>query len=406
MASVALVLLLIMSIINVINYRNLVERSDAKINMILTGNGGFPVREDKYERTKGSTPPGAQPPFKNPDFMTKETPFNTRYFIATFDKDGNVTEIETEFIAALTEEESEALAKSILATGKEKGFTSTYRFMRQTEEDDSIQLIFLDCSEDFYSFKTFLRTTIIVSLIGATLVFLLVLTVSKIVVKSIAESYEKQKRFITDASHEIKTPLGIISANTEVMEMESGETEWTKSTRRQVERLTALTEKLVFLSRMEEEGTELNITEFSLSEALEDTVSAFLPVAEQKGLFLAADIGSEIRYKGDEAMIRQMFSLLTDNAIKYSKEKGTIKINMKENGKRKQITFWNSVEEIEKGDLSVLFERFYRKDSSRSTKTGGHGIGLSVVKEIVRAHKGKISAESKDGKSILFTIIL
>ena len=266
------------------------------------------------------------------------------------------------------------------------------------------------------------------------------------ILKPVSESYEKQKRFITDASHEIKTPLTIIDANTEVIEMMEGENEWTNSTRKQVARLTSLTEKLVFLSRMDEEATKLEMLEFSLSDAILDTAEPFKAIARTKGKKLTIDVIDGILYTGDEKTIRQLVSILLDNAMKYSGcssvsfEKDNInkknlnktnlnkttqtqndcvtttgdtapeiELTMRPSGKNRIITVWNTVDEtanIKKGRQDMLFERFYRTDTSHNSKTGGFGIGLSAAYAIVKAHKGKITAESKDGRSIKFTIVL
>lgn len=341
------------------------------------------------------------------DIFNEETPFNTRYFSVTFDENGDVTAINLENIAAVSESGATDIAETLFANGKAGGFYETYKYVR-TETDDGTQYIFLDCTEDIDKFYGTLLISVLVSVLGLLLVFALVVIFSKIVVRPIAESYEKQKRFITDASHEIKTPLAIIDANTEVIELESGETEWTRSTKHQIARLTSLTEKLVFLSRMEEEGTHLEPTDFSLSDAVSETAEGFLSVAEASAKTLEINVADGMICHGDEAMIRQAVSLLCDNALKYASENGTIRVTLKKSksGKHSIITVWNTVDEIEKGNLDILFERFYRNDTSRSTKTGGHGIGLSVVQAIVKQHKGKVSAESSDGKSIQFEIIL
>ena len=224
-------------------------------------------------------------------------------------------------------------------------------------------------------------------------------------VKPVAESYEKQKRFITDASHEIKTPLTIIDANTEVLEMTGGENQWTKSTRKQIARLTSLTEKLVFLSRMDEESTQLEMTDFAISDAVIDTAEPFVSYAASRGKTLELDIAPDLTYHGNEGCIRQCVSLLLDNAVKYSTENGKLRLTFHKQGRALALTVWNTTDPIPVGRHDELFERFYRPDSSRNTKTGGHGIGLSVVHAIATAHKGKISAKSEDGNSLTFSIL-
>ena len=309
------------------------------------------------------------------------------------------------------------------------GFADNYKYLT-VDEDGSTMYIFLSCQRELSTIKTYILASVGISVFGLLVVFVMIYFFSGKILKPVSESYEKQKRFITDASHEIKTPLTIIDANTEVIEMMEGENEWTSSTRKQVARLTSLTEKLVFLSRMDEEATKLEMLEFSLSDAILDTAEPFKAVAGTKGKKLTIDVTDGIQYTGDEKTIRQLVSILLDNAIKYSGcssiscEKATqiqnncvttidptpeIELTMRASGKNRIITVWNTVDDtanIKKGRQDMLFERFYRTDASRNSKTGGFGIGLSAAYAIVKAHKGKITAESKDGQSIKFTIVL
>lgn len=188
--------------------------------------------------------------------------------------------------------------------------------------------------------------------------------------------------------------------------MEVGENEWIRSIKNQVKRLSELTGKLVFLSKMDEESNILNFEDFSLSDAVSETAFPFETMAKAQNKELSISIEPNIIYRGDEYSIRRLVSVLLDNAIKYSPDGGKTELSLSSDGKRKRLRVKNSVEKIEKGDHSVLFEPFYRSDESRNSQTGGHGIGLSIAKAIVTAHKGKISAHSEDGKSIEFTVIL
>lgn len=339
----------------------------------------------------------------------KETPFDARYFSVDLDEAGAVSAIHLDSIASVTEETATAMATEVLSKSKTSGYYQGFRYAKATKSDGTNYYVFLDCNRELATFSSFFRASLIVSVIGALSYLVLVLIFSKIVLRPVAESYEKQKRFITDASHEIKTPLAIIDANTEVIEMEAGESEWTKSIRNQIQRLTSLTEKLVFLSRMDEESTKLEMREFDLSGLMNETLDSYEAVAISAGKKLERVIAPDVRLYGDETNILQMITLLMDNAMKYSNDQGDIlvKLEQQQKGKhRLKLTFRNTVEEIAVGNHDEFFERFYRADESRSTKTGGHGIGLSVVKAIVAAHHGKITAESKDGKSLQFVIML
>lgn len=386
--------------------------------------------------------------------ISPESQFDTRYFTVTINSKGDVENIDTSKIASVSSENAAQYAKKLWKSGKKgdgkNGFSESFKYMT-VGEGGSTMYIFLSCQRELSTIRTYVLASVGISVFGLAVVFVMIYFFSGKILKPVSESYEKQKRFITDASHEIKTPLTIIDANTEVIEMMEGENEWTSSTRKQVARLTSLTEKLVFLSRMDEEATKLEMLEFSLSDAILDTAEPFKAVAGTKGKKLTIDVTDKILYTGDEKTIRQLISILLDNAIKYSgcssarSENGNInkknlnktnfnktylnkttqtqndcvtttgdtapeiEISLKPSGKNRIITVWNTVDEtanIKKGRQDMLFERFYRTDTSHNSKTGGFGIGLSAAYAIVKAHKGKITAESKDGRSIKFTIVL
>ena len=380
--------------------------------------------------------------------ISPESQFDTRYFTVTINSKGEVENIDTSKIASVSSENAAGYAKKLWESGKKgdgkSGFAESCKYLT-VDEDGSTMYIFLSCQRELSTIKTYILASVGISVFGLVVVFVMIFFFSGRILKPVSESYEKQKRFITDASHEIKTPLTIIDANTEVIEMMEGENEWTSSTRKQIARLTSLTEKLVFLSRMDEEATKLEMLEFSLSDAILDTAEPFKAVARTKGKKLTIDVIDGILYTGDEKTIRQLVSILLDNAIKYSGcssvscENGNInkknlnktnlnettqtqnncvttidptpeiELTMRASGKNRIITVWNTVDEtanIKKGRQDMLFERFYRTDASRNSKTGGFGIGLSAAYAIVKAHKGKITAESKDGRSIKFTIVL
>ena len=395
MCSIVLVLGSIIGIINLANYWNINNNADALLSVLAENDGVFPRVGDM----EGS---GQKPP---PRDMSPEAPFNTRYFTVVLRLDGTVFSVDTGRIAAVSSEEAAEYAAQLYAQGKTGGFFENYKYQAHAC-NEGIMYIFLDCNDELETFYSFLFVSILASLIGILLVFALVLFFSKLAVRPVAESYEKQKQFITDASHEIKTPLTVIDANTEVLEMESGENEWTKSIKNQVKRLASLTEKLVFLSRMEEENAALQMADFSLSEAILQTAQPYEAIAEVQGKTLSLEIERNVSYYGNEVSLRQLISLLLDNAMKYSTPGGSIAVQFRTAGKNKVLSVKNTVSHIQKGKLDMLFERFYRLDSSRSSQTGGYGIGLSVARAIVTAHKGKISAQSDDGRSILFTIVL
>ncbi|CCY07850.1 putative uncharacterized protein [Coprobacillus sp. CAG:698] len=391
MFSLTFVIAIIIGIINIHNYSSIVKRADEKLELIINNNGIFPREKDNK----------IMPPDNK---MSPEAPFETRYFSVTFNNNGEVIKVNIDRIAAIDELSAESYATSLYNNSKTKGFFKNYRYQSKTRDTETLY-VFIDCQHDLITFREFLYASLLFSLIGITTIFLLVFFSSKIILKPISESYEKQKHFITDASHELKTPLTVIDASADVLEMEVGENEWITSIKDQVTRLTKLTEDLLMLSRMNETNRVI-FTDFSLSEVLEDSIKRFESVAISQGKTIETNIPNNISYNGEINMISQLFSILLDNALKYTNEKGLIKVSLSETEKNKKIVFYNTCENIEIGNHDYLLERFYRKDSSRNSNTGGHGIGLSIAKSIIDNHKGKINIKSDDGKSITITITL
>lgn len=399
MCSVFAVLAVIIGTVNIANYHNINERADRLLSVLESNNGIFPKPDEreKKEPKKDKS--------HDPKELSPEAPFDTRYFTVTLSEDGELVSADVGKIAAVSEDEAVTYAKECRQKSKTEGFKGNYKFS-SISVDGGKMYIFVDCSQSLSTFRSFLYSSLLASAAGLIMVFVLVLIFSRAVVRPLEESYKKQKRFITDAGHEIKTPLTIIDANTEVLEMEVGENEWIKSIKNQIKRLSELTGKLVFLSKMDEESSILNFEDFSLSDAVSESAYPFEAIAKTKNQELLINVKPNISYKGDEYSIRQLVSVLLDNAVKYSPDGGIIKLSLSLDGKRKKLTVNNTVDKIEMGDHSVMFERFYRSDESRNSQTGGHGIGLSIAKAIVAAHKGKISAHSDDGRTIEFTVIL
>lgn len=244
------------------------------------------------------------------------------------------------------------------------------------------------------------------SVIGFITVLILVITFSKIVLRPVAQSYEKQRQFITDAGHELKTPLTIIDANTEVIEMENGESQWTKSIRNQVERLTSMVGQFITLSKMEEKNENFHKTDISLNIILNESLEPFDAVFLSKNIKINTFSEKDIHISGDEKLLRQLFEILIDNAAKYASENSTFSISMKRKSRKNMLTFENESNTISEGNLDILFDRFYRTDASRNSATGGSGIGLSVAKSIVTLHGGTIHAKSDDGRLLRIIILM
>lgn len=426
MAITLVVLVAIIGGINVNNFVRVGKNADKTIALLVQNGGKFsipddmqkPTPDDSEEPAKGETSdetveaetaqdvaPEKPSGDMRPPEMSPETPFETRYFTVTMDEDGQAVSADTDRIAAVDEDTAKAYAAALFASGKEKGYKGDYRYAK-TDIDGNTTYIFVDCTRDLDTARNFLKVSGLVSLGGYVVVFVLVIVFSKVALKPVAETYKKQKQFITDANHELKTPLTVIGASCEMLEYENGENEWTTTIKEQVEKLTELTNKLVFLSRMDEESKKTVMSEFSLSEVAEEAVKPYYALCAAQNKSLDVSIAPNVSYTGDVKMIGELIALLMDNAVKYSSKEGNIRFSLESVGKAKKIVVSNATDGVPKGDLSMLFERFYRLDASRNSETGGHGIGLSVAKAIVELHKGKITANSPDGNEIVFEITL
>ncbi len=396
MVSLFTVLLVIAGTINLMNYIGIIKDADSILSVLAENDGVFP---------KSEVPPGGMNPLIH-DFRSPEVPYESRYFSVLLDGSGSVISVDTGKIAAIDTSEAIEYAQTMLEKSKDKGFFENYRYTKQVTED-GIRIIFLDCYRGLSTFRSFLLTSIGVSFFGMLAVFILMILLSEKIVKPISDSYEKQKQFITDAGHEIKTPLTIIDADAEILEMDYGDNEWLKDIQTQVKRLTALTENLTLLSRLEEQSPlQEMMIEFPVSDVVSETAQSFQGPAKTRGKTFSMDIEPMLSFRGGEKSIRQLVSILLDNALKYSPEGGTVSISLKKQNKSLCLKVYNTAQNVDTHNLDRLFDRFYRGDKSRSSETGGYGIGLSVAKAIVTSHKGKITASSKDGKSLTIAVTL
>lgn len=409
MGAVTVVLTLIIAGINIVNYSHVCKMADARLDYILAGKDGIDWGdESKAEPANGKDAGDSQAGVRIRRFegMTAESPFDTRYFTVTIDA-GQVADVNTARIAAVGAKRAASIAARLHAKGWTSGFSGNYRYTTDVQ-DDEITYVFVDCSRELASFHSFLSASVAISCIGWLAVLAIVAGASGAVIRPMVESYSKQKRFITDASHEIKTPLAVIDAANEVQEIESGESEWTQSIHEQVARLTALTERLVFLARMDEGSAGFTMATIDLSEAVDTAATPFESVAVSRGKRLSTSIACGVRAHADAAAVAQVVELLLDNATRYASEGSVIELSLRAvsrvQGKgATELVVSNAVDELPEGDLDRLFDRFYRADVSRSSKTGGSGVGLSVVRAIAEAHGGSATVSGHDHQ-ITFTV--
>lgn len=390
MALLFLILTVIMGTVNLLNYRHVIDAADQTLKILLEGNGQFP---DSFSSDKK--------PFNHK--LSPELPFETRFFTVMLSEDETPLLVNTEKIAAVTPETAVSYAKKVWDSQHTKGFIDEYRYAVQKNSSGSI-IIFMDCGRQLNSANSFLFVSVVISLAGFLAVSLLLYILSARIVKPIADSYEKQRQFITNASHDLKTPITIIDADMDILEMDYGENEWLQDIRKQTRRLTELIQELVFLSRMEEKENHFQMIDFPISDVVEEAAQSFDSLAFTQGKVFTMQIQPMISYCGDAKTIHRLVTILLDNALKYSDEKGSIRISLERTDHLLKLMVHNTCVPIAPEDIKHLFERFYRGDKSRNSQTGGYGIGLSIAKAIVEAHNGTIRAATKDGHSLTITV--
>ena len=392
---IAILLLLTALVIamNFVNYIYEIREADSLLDFLSKHKGELPEADESLDEVISSE-------------VALENLYETRYFSVLLDSDGTVLSIDNGSITNLEKNTATELASEALNSERTKGFAKTYRF-RKEEEKQTVRITFLDHKQKIRACFRFLRFSILCSVVGFLLISSAIIFFADRLIRPITESYEKQKRFITDAGHEIKTPLTIINANVDILEMEHGKNEGFDEVRLQCERLTALTQELVLLARMEEGQNALQTVEFPVSEVVEEAVAPFKTISENHGLLLSANIKPLLSMQGDQKSITRLVSILMDNAMKYTPAGGKVSVSLKKQGRGVALSISNdTAEPVDPQEFHHVFDRFYRMDNSRNSETGGYGIGLSVAKTIVLAHGGKISAwTTKDNKTFGITAV-
>lgn len=396
MLAITAIVFVITGAINVSNAVRLRLHADSMLRFISDHNGTIPENSTEIEGMVDF-------------FVSSETPYQTRYFVIHLNDSGGIVDAMTNYISAVSIDDLFYYAglTADLDDGT-LGSIDSYRYLVSQNGREKM-VTFLDRSQDINSSMQLLFLSIFIAVIGLTCICILMIFLSDKLIQPFKRNHERQKQFITDAGHELKTPLAIIRTNAEVLECCYGENEWIDSIKNQTQRLDGLVKGLLQLAKSNEMPNDNVHLVFPLSAAVSEIAESFVTMAKQKGHELKLDIAPNIEYKGDAKAISTLVSILIDNAIKYAAEGGEIVVTLTRLGKSTARTAKLIVENVtnidDNEDINRYFERFYRSDESRSRQTGGYGIGLSVAKTIIEAHKGKITV-SKSGDRIYFTVLL
>ena len=345
-------------------------------------------------------------PSMEPGGRGREEPINLRqehYFVVSFNTDGSIKEVDNRQMFVYTRQECIDLASRVYNNELSGGKYDTLRYTKVNKNDGLTYVGFVDIKERLDSVNNFLLTSSLVS-IGAYLVLIgLIVVASKFAFKSSEETYKKQKRFITNASHELKTPLTVIGADLDLIEMDYGKSEWSESIRDQLNRLTEMTNQLVTLSKLEEDDpTRFPFNDFSLNDVCNKVAESFIPSFKKEDIKFSYHVSGNITMYGNRSLIEELINIFLDNSLKYTggdNKSSYFVVSENEKGKI-ELRFSNTIDKNDEVDIKQVMERFYRSPSS---KKDGSGVGLSIAQEIINLHKGKISIDKNDS-TICFII--
>ena len=336
--------------------------------------------------------------------ITRETPFENRYFLVYLDKNGNVTGENINHISAISEETAIEYAMEAFELGAVKGTMYDFRYLIKKCED-GYTVAFVNMYQQIQNMYYIQKLSVLLSGTILLILFVIIYLASGKALEPIVQNMEKQKQFITDAGHELKTPLAVISADVDVIELTAGKSEWTDSIRKQTVQMSELIKHLLFLSKMEEKY-DLVMEEINLSQISKEVTERISKIAVSQNKNFDTDIQDDIIIKGDRSGMEHLVSVLTENAVKYCSDNGNISVKLFKSGKTVHLEVRNTGEPLDEKMIPRLFDRFFRPDEARTRENGGHGIGLSIAKAIVTAHKGKIGAHNEPDNIVAFTVEL
>ncbi len=389
-ASFFIVILFVGILVNAINYYLVTDRLDTRFAYIF-----------KYEQSGLDT----SQPGEFMELPNREENYMTRFFSVRYDENGEVAAISTDNIAEIDKARAAEYGEKIAGKDQSKGYIDNFRYMVSEEETGKV-IAFQNAGREIDSIKQLLVLSLGVGFGSLLLVTILVILLSPKVVKPFVVNIENQKQFITNASHELKTPLTSISTSMDVIAMEHGEDEWVSNVKKQTQRMTNLVNELVVLSRLNEESPFPDKELFSLSDAAWEIVEVYQQGAKALEKTLEVNIQNNVSLVGEKSAVQKMLSVLLDNAIRYSDPKSVIRFDVYRKKNKIYLETLNNCHFDKTPDVARLFDRFYRPDGARSTETGGTGIGLAIAKAVAEHHGGEISAECPDEKSIRFRVIL
>jgi len=384
MAGITVMLIILLGTLNLINIHSMYDDIDEDLSM-LAESVDITLLGNTMEPDEFST----EILFEDPK-SAQDTMLSSNFFIVRFDREGVPNYVNTNQITSLSEKQAVKLASKVRSHRKETGSYGKYQYHIATENDVQT-IVFLDISNEIIFCLRVLLLSCVIGLVCWGLMLMLVISVSNWAIAPVEESIKKQKQFITDAGHELKTPIAVILSNIEALELYTGQTKWSGNIKKQSQHLTELVYNLLSLSRMDENAI-INLEEFSVSEMMKALLETFQSAVQEKGLSLHYEIEGNVRIRADRSQMKNLISILLDNAVSYSNEGGDIWVRLSGKKQHAILQIENTCQELPDVPPEKLFERFYRADRSHKQSDGKCGIGLSIAEAIVNAHKGTIKA--------------
>lgn len=397
-AAIVCILLTMIAVLNSVRFLQTNGEIQAVLNILSANNGDFPSVEETAESLQN-------------DRITIDTIYQYRYFSVVYKEDKTLYSTNLDHLSNLSKEQALSYANKVIKNSRSSGVfrVGSQFYSYQITQDSKTKrylLVVLDSTNYLESRNDFFWLSIQLCFYSFIFFVLVVSGFSNFAIRPYIKNYENQKRFITNAGHELKTPLAIISANTELQELMTGENEWTESTKDQVKRLSNLINQMVVLARLEEQP-DVTLVDVNFSEVVKKVAGNFKSVIEKAGKKYEIKLQEDIHVKATEDELYELVSILIDNACKYCDEDGQIFVTLTKakRGKRARLTVANSYADGKNVDYSRFFDRFYREDESHNQKQPGYGIGLSMAESLVRIFKGRIWVSYKKGL-IGFTVLL
>ena len=397
-AAIVCILLTMIAVLNSVRFLQTNGEIQAVLNILSANNGDFPSVEETAESLQN-------------DRITIDTIYQYRYFSVVYKEDKTLYSSNLDHLSNLSKEQALSYANKVIKDSRSSGVfrVGSQFYSYQITQDSKTKrylLVVLDSTNYLESRNDFFWLSIQLCFYSFIFFVLVVSGFSNFAIRPYIKNYENQKRFITNAGHELKTPLAIISANTELQELMTGENEWTESTKDQVKRLSNLINQMVVLARLEEQP-DVTLVDVNFSEVVKKVAGNFKSVIEKAGKKYEIKLQEDIHVKATEDELYELVSILIDNACKYCDENGQIFVTLTKakRGKRARLTVANSYADGKNVDYSRFFDRFYREDESHNQKQPGYGIGLSMAESLVRIFKGRIWVSYKKGL-IGFTVLL